>query len=79
MKTGTVQTNPVDFCLVEYMFNQLPMKSQLSTLSKLFSVYLSQFSLTVPNDFLDNVVGRIVLVITFSNCTLHHVSASLGV
>ena len=27
------------------------------TLSKLFSVYLSQFSLTVPDDFLGNAAG----------------------
>lgn len=57
VKTDTVQTDPVEFCLVEYMFNQLPVESQLSTLSKLFSVYLSQFSLTVPNDFLDNAAS----------------------
>lgn len=39
------------------MFNQLLAESQLSTLSKLFSAYLSQFSLTVPNDLLDNAAS----------------------
>ena len=51
VKTDTVQTDPEEFCLLEYMFNQLPAESQLSTLSKLFSVYLSQFSLTVLTIF----------------------------
>ena len=35
VKEDAIQTDSVDFCLVEYMFNQLPAESQLSTLSKL--------------------------------------------
>ena len=60
VKEDAIQTDSVDFCLVEYMFNQLPAESQLSTLSKLFSMYLSQFSLTVPNDFLDNAASAML-------------------
>jgi len=57
MKTVATQTAPVDFCLVEHAFSQLPPESHLSLLSKLFSAYLSQFSVTVPNDFLSNAAS----------------------
>ena len=35
VKEDAIQTDLVDFCLVEYMCNQLPAESQLLKLSKL--------------------------------------------
>jgi len=60
VKTVATQTIPVDFCLVEYAFSQLPAEYHLSLLSKLFSAYLSQFSVTIPNNFLSNAASAML-------------------
>ena len=61
LKTTAAQTSPVEFCLVEYALNQLPAESQLLALSRLFSAYLrDQFSLVVPNDFLNNAASAML-------------------
>ncbi|XP_065884177.1 uncharacterized protein [Dysidea avara] len=55
-----VQTTPVDLAFVCHIFNQLQTECQLAALSELFSTYMSQFSLTVPADFLSNAANAMV-------------------
>ena len=64
LKTTAAQSSPVEFCLVDYALNQLPAEPQLLALSRLFSAYLSdQFSLVVPNEFLNNAASTMLMVV----------------
>jgi len=55
-----VQTSPVDVALLQYLFSQLQPECQLAALSELFTSYMNQFSLAVPNDFLSNAANAMV-------------------
>ena len=55
-----VQTTPVDLAVVQYMFNQLQPECQPAALSELFSSYMNQLSLPVPDDFLINAANAMV-------------------
>ena len=60
VQSESIQTTPVDLALVQYMFNQLQAECQLAALSELFSSYMNQFALAVPNDFLSNAANAMV-------------------
>ena len=75
-----MQTNPVDECTVMYMFNRLPVESQLTLLSDLFSSYLTNvYSLTVPKDFLCNAANAMLRLSDGGRTNvLYHLAKGIG-